>query len=207
MIFTKSHLENFKNKIIVINNFISFNNKIFKPNKIIENNVVFTSIGRNCPSKNRKKIIDDYCLIHKMLSKQNLKSSLIIVASGLSKALIKYINSKSNNSITLLNSVDEKQLLKIRSISNFEFSYSNQGVPVLSLLEAISYGSFPIVNNSHGNVFNKKNSILIGKNIDKLPIKIKSVFNNQNLIDCITDLLRKYSENNFNRKINTYFNK
>lgn len=155
-----------RGKIKVLENFVDFNTDDHvssieqgKPLKIL-------SLGRNCQSKNRQKILSDWFSTVEINEVLNQRFTLVIVSSGLSPDMMKKI--EKMRSVVVLENVSDDDFMELRKLADAEFSYSTQGIPVLTALEGMAFGNVPIVDNSHGGFFNENNSLSLSEFIQDI---------------------------------------
>ena len=155
-----------RGKIKVLENFVDLDtyydvkpSSQGKPIKIL-------SLGRNCQSKNRHKILSDWLSIVESHEALNQRFALVIVSSGLPPDMVDQI--KKTKSVDVLENVSDDVFIELRELADAEFSYSTQGIPVLTALEGMAFGNVPIVDNSHGGFFDQSNSLSLSEFIQDI---------------------------------------
>tara|TARA_Y100000816_G_scaffold144312_1_gene102340 strand:- start:7459 stop:8547 length:1089 start_codon:yes stop_codon:yes gene_type:complete len=187
LVLKSFHVNN--KKLQVLNNFVSIDKKYSLSNKPNSKSLNFLSIGRDCISKDREKLIELWPMLHKNLTESNFDINLKIICPNPSKKLINIVNDLKNLNVEMKTDLSYGQLNKIRAESQYEISLSIQEIPLLSILESMYFGVIPVVNNNHGRFFDDTNSISIhnfrdvANNSDKvksLRINVKNIAEQRN---------------------------
>ena len=155
-----------RGKIKVLENFVDVDT-YYDVNSIAQGKPIkILSLGRNCQSKNRQKILSDWCSTVEINEALNKRFTLVIVSSGLSPDMMEQI--VKMRSVDVLENVSDDDFIELRELADAEFSYSTQGIPVLTALEGMAFGNVPIVDNSHGGFFDQNNSLSLSEFIQDI---------------------------------------
>lgn len=202
-IYEKFNLNISTKILIILPDPVNVNNISFIKKKFKE--ILFIYVGRDSPEKNILKSIKFFSLINSKL-KINLK---YIICSP--KFTNKYPTLVKNKNIILYENLNNEIIDKLRKKAHFFMNFSNQKVPLLSVLESCVYGVIPISENNMGNILNDDNSILImNKNYSIVFSKIKNMISNTKIYDNYSyrtylDVKTNFSLENFFKIVNENF--
>lgn len=131
-------------------------------NFFIHKEINFISVGRDSSDKRREASIDLFNIL--ATQHKELKFCFNICVPKASNKLKEIVN--KNKEVKLHESLTDREIEDIRKKSLFCISHSNQKVPLLSILEDMSYGIIPISNDNLGGSIDDKSAFIIDdKNI------------------------------------------
>lgn len=189
---------NYEKKLQVLNNFVSIDEKHNEKLRAYKtSNLKFLSIGRDCNSKQRQKLVKYWPKLYGKLSTLGYDPSLLIICPNPSSKLIEISKKLEAYGTKLKTNVGYQELNELRKNAQFEISFSIQQIPLLSLLESMYFGVIPVINNSHGSFFDNTNSIFIDSFEENSLRKSNIEKIRQNVIDIAT----KRNQENFKRNV------
>lgn len=125
--------------------------------------ILIISIGRDSPDKRRDLSIKFFQTLANEFAETSYKLNFKICVPKKSETLCKLTESIKN--IEICEGLSDEELVRLRQDAIFCISHSNQNVPLLSILEDMSWQVIPISNDTLGQSLNNNCAVLIDDDI------------------------------------------
>jgi len=139
--------------------------------------ILFVSIGRDSHDKRRDLSISFFIKLSNFLSKKGIRAHFSICVPQKSKKLEELIN--GIDFINVHENLSDNEILEIRKKAIFSICHSNQEVPLISVLEDMSWKIIPIANDSLGGSLDSKCAILIDEEKEAIRMIYDLISNNK----------------------------